>query len=157
MILLRDPARAFFLFPSIVARGSRNAIYGVRGPPGPTQRDIHGMRGPPGIISLSPPSGSPAPPLGSPAPPPPPPLPPPSGSVSDLADLQTVLRSNGWPADTLSPSPWEALSARGDLSPNPDDRDASGAYDCKVCVCVCVCVCWGDVMPQMWHQSKVPP
>ena len=51
----------------------------------------------------------------------------------DLPGLQRVLRSNGWPSkDPLSPSPWEALSARGDLSPDPEDRDASGAYDCKV-------------------------
>ena len=46
--------------------------------------------------------------------------------------MQRVLRSNGWPSDSLSPSPWDALRARGDLSPDPEDRGADGTYDCKV-------------------------
>jgi hypothetical protein len=56
----------------------------------------------------------------------------PAGPVADLAGLQRVLRSNGWPSDILSTSPWEAISARGDLSPDADDRSADGAYDAKV-------------------------
>lgn len=42
------------------------------------------------------------------------------------------MRSNGWPSDALSTNPWNAISARGDLSPDPDGRSAYGAYDAKV-------------------------
>ncbi|GAX76035.1 hypothetical protein CEUSTIGMA_g3478.t1 [Chlamydomonas eustigma] len=55
-----------------------------------------------------------------------------SGTLTDLSDLQRFMRSNGWPSDTLSVSPWDGISARGDLSPDPDDRSADGAYDAKV-------------------------
>ncbi|KAJ9506011.1 hypothetical protein QJQ45_016659, partial [Haematococcus lacustris] len=55
-----------------------------------------------------------------------------AGNVTNLAELKRLLRSNGWRADPqrsdpFSPSPWEALSARGDL--DPQEPDASGAYD----------------------------
>jgi hypothetical protein len=56
-----------------------------------------------------------------------------AGSVTDLQSLKKVMRSNGWPNhDPLSTSPWNAISARGDLSPDPEDSSADGAYDAKV-------------------------
>lgn len=58
-----------------------------------------------------------------------------SGTVNDLWDLKKILRSNGWRdntknSDPFSPSPWEAICARGDL--DPESPAASGCYDAKV-------------------------
>lgn len=59
-----------------------------------------------------------------------------AGGVQELSDLKRVLRSNGWSAagkgagDRFSPSPWDAICARGDL--DPSDPDAYGCYDGKV-------------------------
>ena len=53
-----------------------------------------------------------------------------SGAVADLAGLKRLLRSETWPADALTDSPWGAICARGDL--DPEDPDAYGCYDGKV-------------------------
>ena len=55
----------------------------------------------------------------------------PAGKISTLADMKRVLRSNGWPRDSLSvESPWDAICARGDLDPGAPD--AYGCFDGKV-------------------------
>ena len=51
------------------------------------------------------------------------------GTVRDLDSLKGLLRSNGYPADPYSPSPYSAICSRGDLATKPR---AGGCYDTKV-------------------------